>query len=684
MNRFGIIFSALITLMLPCSSAYAAMSIVNSKHDLSLTSTGATIKSTSLGTTEVCVFCHTPHSAADIANTPLWNKDIFTNPDPSYTVYTSDILAALSYQSAEQPLRTGKAIHIRNTRLCLSCHDGTIALGTLKNLPYGLYGDVPMTGGVTTMPTTAAGYIGVELQDDHPVAIPYSPGSGSGLDAELLVSPSSPVRLFYDSSSGNNYVECTSCHDAHDNQYGNFLVASNAGSAICMSCHNKTGFTGGIHDIATQPYSPPDGTGSGYLGATVGNVKCMNCHFPHKAGVNDTAKTTPVPNQGRYLLSFKEEESCFNTNLDRWDTVNSNTACHGGSGVKNIYTEVTKTSAHRVGNYTGIHTATEARQTVSGGWVNEGGSGAKWHVECADCHNPHTAGSGLHSRGLSTGNQVSSGSILYGTGGVGVVAYPSWPSPPSTGTYSSIQAAGVTNNAVTGVGYEYEICFKCHTDFAWGTNPPNSPSLGMQMTNQAVEFYPANPGRHPVVAATGRDQGTLLAPWNSNIGTQTMYCSDCHTKEGDASPRGPHGSNNPFILRMAFADTTAAKGINQPATDLCFECHDSNTYLNGSGTTTGFKTTAGTNLHTQHYINSTNAISNYGYRCVNCHTRIPHGWLRKAMIIVQGEGATYGAQYEAGGANAGLIQSIVGGALPQSGNYGVGKNTNCTTAVGCH
>lgn len=234
------------------------------------------------------------------------------------------------------------------------------------------------------------------------------------------------------------------------------------------------------------------------------------------------------------------------------------------------------------------------------------------------------------------------------------------------------------------MAFEYEICFKCHTDFAWGTNPPASPSLGANMTNQAVEFNPSNPGRHPVVAATGRNQGTLVAPWNTNRGTQTMYCSDCHTKEGDASPRGPHGSNNPFILRKPFADTTAGKGINQPPGDICFDCHDSGTYLTGSGTGTGFRTTTGVNLHTRHYTNSSNQISNYGYRCVNCHTRIPHGWIRKAMIIVRGEGTTYGAQYEAGGAGAGLIQSIVGGALPPSGGYSATKDANCTTVNGCH
>ena len=34
-------------------------------------------------------------------------------------------------------------------------------------------------------------------------------------------------------------IECASCHNAHNNSLGNFLRKSNAGSAICTSCHIK-------------------------------------------------------------------------------------------------------------------------------------------------------------------------------------------------------------------------------------------------------------------------------------------------------------------------------------------------------------------------------------------------------------------------------------------------------------
>ena len=32
-------------------------------------------------------------------------------------------------------------------------------------------------------------------------------------------------------------LQCTTCHDPHDNKYGNFLVMDNTESRMCQSCH---------------------------------------------------------------------------------------------------------------------------------------------------------------------------------------------------------------------------------------------------------------------------------------------------------------------------------------------------------------------------------------------------------------------------------------------------------------
>lgn len=626
--------------------------VQDTNHNLSSSGKG-TIKATAAGTSEICVFCHTPHSAANIADAPLWNKDIFKNAEPAYTVYSSDVLQQLSYPAAEQPVKTGKGIHIRKTRLCLSCHDGTIALGNLANLPFGSSSDIPMTGGVTTMPQAAAGYIGIDLQDDHPVAIVHTT-----LDPELKPSlPPAPgggqVYLF-DSVTGvkttnsslSTYVECTSCHDPHDNQYGNFLTADNRNSSVCTSCHAKTGYeASGIHATSGLLYAPPNGAG-GVLGTTVGSpdgVKCMNCHFPHKAGVTPGAPATPNPTAGKYLLSFQGNGSCFVNPGDRWGTPGSAGVCHGNTASgnnatrRNIETAVGRQYAHPVKSYTNIHKATEGKDYNPNGWL----SATPWHVNCEDCHNPHTAGDVLHTVGVNTIGSVGSDlSPLYGAGGARMASWPAAWNPPLAANYTYIEPLGVAKNTSLVPNWEYEVCFKCHTSFAWGPGtPPTSPTLGLPMTDQAKEFNPSNASYHPVAEATKNfnKEGAYLNPWDS--GNLTMYCSDCHGSNTTA-PVGPHGSTNRAILTNAYDPAT----IGTVNSELCFKCHNYGAYYsNDVPGQTGFRN-ATRNLHYWH-MNAAGFTNPPGIQktCTRCHSNPPHGSNKPHLISYSIDGAPYGS-----------------------------------------
>ena len=109
------------------TAATASASIVDTVHNLSTSGPG-TIKAVSED--RVCVFCHTPHNASAAAQ--LWNR---ADPAGPHTPYTSSTMNA----APGQP--TG------SSRLCLSCHDGTIALGATLTEDA-----IAMAGGVTTMP----------------------------------------------------------------------------------------------------------------------------------------------------------------------------------------------------------------------------------------------------------------------------------------------------------------------------------------------------------------------------------------------------------------------------------------------------------------------------------------------------------------------------------------------------
>src|SRR3989304_6204449 len=76
-------------------------------------------------TTEICVFCHTPHTSSP--SKPIWNKQ---DQGSTYNVYESQTLAAtLSPNSPALGQPTGAS------KLCLACHDGTIAIGSVLTVP---------------------------------------------------------------------------------------------------------------------------------------------------------------------------------------------------------------------------------------------------------------------------------------------------------------------------------------------------------------------------------------------------------------------------------------------------------------------------------------------------------------------------------------------------------------------
>ena len=175
------------------------------------------------GESQLCVFCHTPHNATT-TDAPLWNH---AETSATYTPYESGSLNA----TVGQPAGVSK--------LCLSCHDGTVGIDA-----YGAQTGVP------TMITNDRGaLVGTNLTNDHPISFTYdtalatadgtlhNPASattdlGGTIEADLLFG-----------TAGSKTMECASCHDVHNGTTamaaGNLLRIDNAGSDLCMTCHDK-------------------------------------------------------------------------------------------------------------------------------------------------------------------------------------------------------------------------------------------------------------------------------------------------------------------------------------------------------------------------------------------------------------------------------------------------------------
>jgi hypothetical protein len=182
--------------------------VVGSKHDLSL---GGGAASRATTETQPCVFCHTPHDATPARQ--LWNH---ASSAATYGTYGSS-----SYQSGSTPGTfntfpgTSAPQPSGSAKLCLSCHDGTIAVNaTINN------GTIAMAGN-TFIPATAS--LGTDLSNDHPVSF------ARNTSATELVDP--PANDAVHLETGTRYVQCVSCHDPHsqrlDPTVGKFLVKGN-------------------------------------------------------------------------------------------------------------------------------------------------------------------------------------------------------------------------------------------------------------------------------------------------------------------------------------------------------------------------------------------------------------------------------------------------------------------------
>lgn len=199
-----------------------AATIVGTKHDLS--SLAATVYS-GTASTEVCVYCHTPHGAdTAISIAPLWNRSTVAATGVVYTgldLNTTTTVAEMSITS----------INATDAPLCLSCHSTGAVATDLLNPPNS--GD-SIGAGDTAANITGDADLTTDLSDDHPIAFSYDAN-----DAELQPLSAVSGTLTFFTGTVANELWCSTCHDVHDNTNAPFLRVSNASSGLCTTCHIK-------------------------------------------------------------------------------------------------------------------------------------------------------------------------------------------------------------------------------------------------------------------------------------------------------------------------------------------------------------------------------------------------------------------------------------------------------------
>ncbi len=479
-------------LLFAAETLYADESILNSKHDLSSQGPGPV---RAVADNEVCIYCHTPHNAAP--QTPLWNRE---NPRTHYRIYESSTTNA----RIDQPSGASK--------MCLSCHDGSMALGTVLSRPLSH----PLVMTARTIPPGKADLTS-DLSDDHPIGFRYDRALAR---TDRQIRPAEVVTAELPLGA-HGEMHCTTCHDPHNNELGDFLRVSDRMSAICTSCHDMAGWERGSHAVSHKntPGRAVD-PAERLKYTTVAENGCMACHKVHSA-----------PQRERLLRFGREEDNCLN--------------CHGGAvATLNIATEIGKRSGHDVRRRTGTHDPVEHPFTM------------RRHVECTDCHNPHASAKLIPGALDGPSGQVVKGPNLF------------------------VSGISLSGRALDHSTYVYEICFKCHSDGI--LRPRLSTTRQIAQTNTRLEFQISNPSFHPVAGPRrNSDVVSLLPPLRSG---SVIGCTDCHNSDnarqaGGSGPNGPHASlYEPLLVRNYDRDDFTTE--SQEAYALCYACHQRESILN--------------------------------------------------------------------------------------------------------
>ena len=189
-------------LMFVAAQSAMAAGIAGTAHDFS----------GSFGGGQICIACHAPHNTA--SSSLLWNHTAST---ATYTLYTSTSLDATMAQPGSV------------SKLCLSCHDGTVAVDSFGGAT-----------GATGAMIGAGGNLGTALGDDHPIGFAYDTALASADGGLTSPVSASLVKTGVNVPLYATKMECASCHDVHNAPgVAKLLRIANTNSALCITCHTK-------------------------------------------------------------------------------------------------------------------------------------------------------------------------------------------------------------------------------------------------------------------------------------------------------------------------------------------------------------------------------------------------------------------------------------------------------------
>jgi len=437
----------------------------------------------------------------------------------------------------------------------------------------------------------------------------------------------------------NSYVRITGGTGAGQTR----LISSNTATTLTVSQNwtttpNNTstyeiGSVHAIHKVSTTRHAPVEGLSSNWNPANNRHVQCEDCHNPHSSVRGG---------------SEEREAEAGGTNRGAW-------------GVVPTYTTIYNT---------GTASFTNGSTTVTGtgtGWSS--GMVGQW-IRCYETATGQTDYLGRWYKITAVGSATSL-----------TISQPYEAPLNSAGTPVNMTGcryaiAGVTYQRVEEAGRQAEVCFKCHSDYAYNDIPGSIPDFPASNagfgagrdefetkpgTNVVLEFNPNQLGFHPVMAVgLNRPPAGLNPNWSSSAGrkripgtantyndlsntfvdgwefTSMVTCNDCHEARVTTDPQGPHGSVNQWILKGVDPNVTVtiANGtVTTPNAGLtgwiaqhyfCYNCHRQDVYsINNNATYKTLSRISHVPDNRTHTVdtgpNSGSAHTVWGIGCMHCH-----------------------------------------------------------------
>lgn len=486
---------------------------------------------------QVCIFCHTPHGKPNISSGDrpfLWNR---AASNSGFTMYDSSSLNATNLVLGQ------------GSKMCMSCHDGTVAIGQLDVLNGRVDGQVDMTGNNVSAGLLVGGKtnLGQDLTNDHPIGFTYN--SQLATDDGELIDPVSAEGAHIGVPVGRGL--------AHNNS----VVESSSGTAAGANQPTTTTTDDLKSGAVTQGISVPlESTITG-LGDTndpenfvrtfvdaagTGTIECTSCHDAH---IRSTDNTVNI----KFLRLRRFQKTTGPVAVDGFKIDNDINclACHKKSGWEN--------SVHASAS-----TATQVYDDTVADEREFPRDIEMWEASCLNCHAPHTVSS---ARWLLRQKEV---------------------------TTAGSEASDVDRS-----------CYECHSN--------NSPAVSSGAANIETEALTGGHAGFTFTAGETAHRPINADLEESDVDLQLRHvgCSDCHNphrltkglhvNDGSADNNNVSGA----LSGISGIEATVSAGAFDPYADedtatpvvatkeyqICYKCHSTHGHRTDNISQAGFSNT---------------------------------------------------------------------------------------------